>query len=1052
VRICASCGREAPKDFSFCPGCGAALTDDAQSGARRTVTILFSDIVGSTQLGERLDPERLQIVLTRYFHVMRIVIERHGGTVEKFIGDAVMAVFGVPRVREDDALRAVRAAAEMGEALDELNAELETTHGVRILVRTGVNTGGVMVADQAQGTLASGDAVNVAARLEQAAGPGEILIGDATHHLVCDAVMAEPREPLSVKGKSEPLLTYRVLKVDPEASGFARRLDAPMVGRARELALLESAFERTVSDHACQLFTVLGVGGVGKSRLVEAFVDALGERATVLRGRCPPYGDGITFLPVVEAIRQATGLSGVEDPDEARRQIAALVGPDEHSDRIAHQVGQVLGLQGAEASQEDTLWAIRRLVESLANERPVVFLVDDVQWAEPTMLDLIEHIADWSVDAPILLSCMARPELLEVRPEWGGGKLNATTISLEPLTGPECQTLVANLLATDDVAPQVRERIAEAAEGHPLFAEEMLAMLVEEGRVEHVDGVWTSAGDLAELSVPPTTSALLSARIDRLDPADRAVLERASVIGQTFYREALAEGDQDVGRHLSSLMRKQFIHPDRSDLAGVEALAFRHLLIRDAAYDGLPKAARAEQHEWFAGWLEERAPEQHELAGYHLEQAHRYLEELGIADPRVVELAARAAAHLQTAGGGSLDRGDMPATVSLLTRAASLMAHDGLTLVPVLLDLAMGLAEAGELTDALAAAARAERIAQERSEEVLAARARICQRWISYWGHVEDDEVGATERFARESISLFERAGDLGSAGLAWSIIGSTSWSRCRADEAEPAWRRAVELFDEAGDRRMADDYRGWLASVQVWGPTPCGEALGNLHVAAEGSSGRPMAELAIGSAVATVRVMLGELEEARRRFEETDRDLRERGRRLARAHNSQEMGYLELMSGNASESARILGEGEAELRGMGSDAARIISAMRGQSLYACGRYDEADEAASRAITGGGYAVSEEALARGVRAMVAARRGSFEEGERLAREALAVIDESDFLCDRADARIALAEVLQLSGRQQEAAVAVREAIALYEAKGNVLQAGHAHARLDSINP
>ena len=354
-----------------------------------------------------------------------------------------------------------------------------------------------MVADQAQGTLASGDAVNVAARLEQAAGPGEILIGAGTYHLVRDAVVAEPRDPLSVKGKSEPLLTYRVVDVDPQAAGFARRLDAPMVGRARELSLLESAFDRAVSDHACQLFTVMGVGGVGKSRLVEAFVDSLGERATVLRGRCPPYGDGITFLPVVEAVRQATGLRGDEDPTEARRRIADVVGlQDEHAGRIAERVGQVLGLPGAEASQDDTLWAIRRFLEGMAAERPVVFVIDDVQWAEPTMLDLIEHVADWSVDAPILLSCMARPELLEVRPDWGGGKLNATSISLEPLSGEECQALVANLLATDDVAAAVRERIAEAAEGHPLFAEELVAMLVDEGRIEHVDGVWTSTGDL----------------------------------------------------------------------------------------------------------------------------------------------------------------------------------------------------------------------------------------------------------------------------------------------------------------------------------------------------------------------------------------------------------------------------------------------------------------------------------------------------------------------------------------------------------------------------
>jgi class 3 adenylate cyclase len=348
------------------------------------VTILFSDIVGSTELGERLDPERLQTVLARYFDAMRAVIEQHGGTIEKFIGDAVMAVFGVPHIREDDALRAVRAAADLGEALHVLNADLLDAHAVEIQVRTGVNTGEVVVTDIGpDGTLAAGDAVNVAARFEQAAGAGEILIGETTYRLVRDAILADPLEPLALKGKREPLRAYRVVKVDPHAAGFARRLDAPMVGRERELSMLVGAFDRTVSDQACHLFTVLGVGGVGKSRLLEAFVAALDDHPTVLRGRCLPYGDGITFLPVVEAVRQAAMLTGEEEPDDALRRIAELVGPDEHTARIAEQVAQVVGIAGGEATPEETLWAIRKLLEGMARERPVVFLIDDVHGPSP---------------------------------------------------------------------------------------------------------------------------------------------------------------------------------------------------------------------------------------------------------------------------------------------------------------------------------------------------------------------------------------------------------------------------------------------------------------------------------------------------------------------------------------------------------------------------------------------------------------------------------------------------------------------------------------------
>jgi class 3 adenylate cyclase len=488
----------------------------AAGGSRRTVTVLFSDIAGSTELGERLDPELLREILGRYFDLVRMLIERHGGAVEKFIGDAVMAVFGIPKIHEDDALRAVRAAGEIADVLSTLNDELAAAHGVRIQTRTGVNTGEVMVGDPSGEILVTGIPVNVAARLEQVGQPGDVLIGPETHRLVRDAVLAEPIEPVTLKGVAEPVVAYRVLKVDPGAAGFARRLDAPMVGRERELALLRDAFDRAISDEACQLFTVLGIGGVGKSRLLAAFQDALPEGVIALRGRCLPYGDGITFWPVIEAITQAAGLTGAEDPGEALAKIAALVPDDEHADRIARQLAQILGLAGGEAAPEETLWAIRRFLEGVARRQPVAFVIDDLQWAEPTMLDLVEYLADWVVDTPLLIACMARPELLEARPAWGGGKLNATSISLEPLSMSECGALVANLLAIDTVDPLVRERVAAVAEGHPLYAEEMLAMLVDEGRVVREGTAWVAASDMGDLSVPPTTSALLAARIDRL--------------------------------------------------------------------------------------------------------------------------------------------------------------------------------------------------------------------------------------------------------------------------------------------------------------------------------------------------------------------------------------------------------------------------------------------------------------------------------------------------------------------------------------------------------
>ena len=413
---------------------------------RKTVTIVFCDLVGSTAMGETLDPEQLRLVTQRYFDAMRAPIERHGGTVEKFIGDAVMAVFGVPHVHEDDALRAVRAAGDMRDVLTALNAELDRDHGVSLACRIGVNTGEVVAGGG--DAVVVGDTVNVAARLEQAASSGEILLGAETYRLVRDAVVAEPVEALDLKGKSLPVPAHRLVQVTPGAAGFARHLDAPMVGRERELALLRSAFDRTVSDQACQLFTILGVGGVGKSRLMAAFVEELGDRATVLRGRCLPYGEGITFYPLAEALIEIADLHEADTPEAARAKLSALAGSGDGAGRVAELVGQAIGI-GGESAPEETFWAIRTLLEQLAADRPLVFSIDDLQWAEPTFLELVGHVADFARDAPILLACMARPEFLDDHPSWAGGKLNATSILVEALGPEECGTLVANLLADD---------------------------------------------------------------------------------------------------------------------------------------------------------------------------------------------------------------------------------------------------------------------------------------------------------------------------------------------------------------------------------------------------------------------------------------------------------------------------------------------------------------------------------------------------------------------------------------------------------------------------
>ncbi len=738
---CGSCGRDNPEGFRFCGFCGAALAERPRgTEVRKTVTIVFCDVTGSTSLGERLDPESLRKVMTRYFDEMRRVIERHGGTVEKFIGDAVMAVFGVPVVHEDDALRAVRAAVEMREALAQLNKELERDRGVTIASRIGLNTGEV-VADASGGnqTIATGDAVNVAARLEQAAAPGEILIGPETYRLTRDAVTVEPVEPLALKGKSEPMPAFRLEAVALGAEGIARRFDTPMVGRERELRVLRDAFEGAVRDGACSLGTVLGPAGVGKSRLIQEFLAGLGANATALHGRCLPYGDGITYWPFVEMLTGAAGIGDLDGPDEAREKLTALVEGTPDASVVVERVAQLLGLAGAAGAAEETHWAVRKLLEAMARRRPLVVVVDDLHWAEPSLLDLVEHIADWSRDAPMELVCTARPELLDARPGWGGGKMNAISFLLEPLDDEESDAMMANLLGRTTLPKDARARIRDAAEGNPLFIEQMVAMMVDDGLlVAHEEG-WAVEGDLTGLSPPATITALMESRLDRLSDEERAVIERASVEGKVFHRAAVANLCSDelrtsLNAHLMALVRRDLIRPDTSLFAGDDAFRFRTILIRDAAYQRMPKETRAELHERYANWMEaaagDRLAEFDEIVGHHLEQTYRLRSELGPLDGGAASVARRATDHLVSSAARALDRGDMAAVSNLLSRALELSAPDSPERAAIMADLGQALERGGELDRAAQILEECISLAERSGDLALACTARIRNLWV----------------------------------------------------------------------------------------------------------------------------------------------------------------------------------------------------------------------------------------------------------------------------------------------------------------------------------
>ena len=499
--------------------CGAALaTPEPAREARKVVTVVFADITGSTGLGERLDPEAMRSIMGRWFDAMRAVLERHDGSVEKFIGDAVVAVFGVPVVHEDDALRAVRAAAEMQVALATLNETLRAERGLEIAMRVGVNTGVVVVGDaRAGGSRATGDAVTVAARLQQAAEPGEALLGDSTWRLVREAVTTgEPRQ-IQVKGRDEPVTARRLIGVDQAAEAIHRHIGGPMIGRDRELGVLRAAFERAVAEERCVLVTVLGSAGVGKSRLVHEFLTGSRGTAQALRGRCLPYGQGITWYPVAELLRSAVGLDEGAEPRDILDRLRNRLGGVEDADLIVARLAEPLGIATEPAPIEEIVWATRRLLERLAVDGPLVVVLDDLQWAEPALLDLVDHLADWVHGVPLFLLAMARPELLDLHSGWGGGKPDATTFLLEPLPSSDTERLVEALLEGAAITPIARQRIATAADGNPLYVEQVIEMLLDDGLVQRDADGSLVIGNLETISVPPTIQALLAARLDRLN-------------------------------------------------------------------------------------------------------------------------------------------------------------------------------------------------------------------------------------------------------------------------------------------------------------------------------------------------------------------------------------------------------------------------------------------------------------------------------------------------------------------------------------------------------
>ena len=964
---------------------------------RKIVTVLRSDVRIAIAVGGQLDPELQRDLMDRCFGALRTVVHRHGGMVEKCVGDEFLAVFGIPRAHEDDALRAVRAAAE---TRDRIRAVGEGA-GVEVRIRLVVATGLVLAG---RGHVITGGPLNLAAELQIAAQSGEILLDRESLQLVRDAVEVENLEPFRVQGATEHVPAARLVSLDPLAPGVARRFDGRLVGRRRELRLLREGWRRAVEQPACHLFTLLGEAGVGKSRLVAELLAEIGDTSVVLRGRCLPYGEAITFWPVIEALKPL---------GEGARSVLDL-------------------LDGGVGMPEELFLQIRQLLESLAAARPVILYIDDLQWAEPMLLDLLDHIVDLSRGVPILVLCVARLELVENRSEWGGGKLHATSALLEPLGASDCDALLEQLAG--DLDRETGSRVIAASGGNPLFLEEMVAFVREQGTV----------------AVPHTIRALLAERLERLASDERELLQCGAVEGEVFHRGALLalltehqQGELDA--LLTGLTRKELIGAHPATVEDDYAFRFRHLLIRDAAYGTLPKAARWHLHQRFAEWLEDtalNAVELNEIAGWHLEQAVRYRHELGLEIDSV--LSRRAATHLHTAGRRARERGDVAAARNLFERALKLAPDGDQLRLRIGVDFAERLIEDGELT-------RADELltVAEIDPDVGALAAVTRLEWLTRTQPQEARGIigarlpGILERLAK--------AGD--DRGIAEAHMAEY-WVQSRACQ----WTSASEQahLAAAHARRASDEgLRTRALGMQL-------SALfyGDLHVDALGEAldelGRedvgPYLEGRLLAQRASLARLRGHFDEARHLTLRAIEGNHALGLRVSEADAEMGLAITELAAGQPDAALTALLRSDAIFSELGERSYRSTTqAMLARTHELRGDREAAIDAINRAeeLGGPGDVLNNVIIAR-VRARLAIAADDHRGADRWARSAVQRALRTDNIILQADARLALASVLSTIGQREDAVLHARHALDQYQIKGEVPGADRARTLLDGL--
>jgi class 3 adenylate cyclase/tetratricopeptide (TPR) repeat protein len=1060
MAACSTCGEQNPEGAQSCLTCGAVLdwatTGPRPGGGRRTVTILFADLEGSTEIGDRLDPEALSALMDRYFDSVSAVVRRHGGTVEKYIGDAVMAVFGVPRLHEDDALRAVRAASEIVQAMRSSNHDSGAQHGTGLAIRVAINTGEVIANPPTEPgqRLVTGDAVNVASRLQAVAHAGDVVLSGATYELVRDRVTVGPVEAIQLRGKHSPIPVYRLEQLIPEVP-FVRST-ASLVGRDRELGRLQTAFEACVAESRCELFTIIGPAGLGKSRLAWELEQHLGDRAAFVRGRCLSYGQGITYWPVAEIVRSAVGIGSSDSHEAARDRLGAFLAHAPDGQEIARRVAQVIGLEVGTFPREELYWSVRRLLQVRSAEKPLVVVVDDIHWAEPSLLDLLDDLVDRTKDVPLLLLCIARPDLLDHRPGWGGGKRNATNLVLEALANAQANDLLGSL-ASSTLPPDVVSRISDAAGGNPLFIEEMFRMLVDGGSVRQEDGQWVAGESLADGAIPSTIQALLASRLDQLEPLERVIAQRAAVVGRSFDEPAVAEllpesATAELPRHLRVLVQSDVLRLEDATGPALARYRFRHDLIRDAAYASLPKADRADLHERHARWLElamaDRITEYDAIIGHHFDQAYRYLTELGQAGIHTRAVGHLAGQWLTRAGQAANWRSDAAAAARLLSRAIDLLDRDDPVWVSALMEYGDVLSALGDYSRAGALLKDAVAISTSR-DPATARKARLYHLyWRSQTLGLSADTIKEAERLADECVA----AGDDWLSAQAVSYLAVNVYqSLGRVADARAMLLEARRHAERSGDRDLIANCVADIVGLGVRDGTPCLEVLDEcrnlLGTSGVGLGARATALEYLG----VLPAMRAEFDDARVAIREAQRIDEELGAlRVARSRGLA-AGLIEQLAGNHPGAEAAFRDAYLSASEIGDALALFVAARLARPLHELGRDEEALKLIEE--NPGEDSLWTKILQDGVKARILAGRGQTTEAVELADTMLGEAREGGFEALPnifAGALEDVAAVMRHAGRRTQARELLEDAIRRYEAKGNIAAAGRARKELAEI--